>query len=71
MFEFSIELRAVRIDCEQKIARNDRGRGLFELVRHVPLPMVAIEAVVNSCHDELKLLLMHTLDRKGSQKEIT
>ena len=35
------------------------------------IPMVAIEAVVNSCHDELNLLLMHTLDRKGSQKEIT
>ena len=36
-----------------------------------PLPMVAIEAVVNSCHDDFNLLLMHTLDRKGSQKEIT
>ncbi|MBT7204202.1 MAG: hypothetical protein HN867_12075 [Deltaproteobacteria bacterium] len=71
MVEFSIELRAVHIDCEQKIARDNRGRGGFELVRHVPLPMVAIEAAVNSCHDDSNLLPMHTLDRKGSQKEIT
>ena len=36
-----------------------------------PLPMVAIEAAVNSCHGDLKSLPMHTLDRKGSQKEFT
>jgi hypothetical protein len=31
--------------------------------------MVAIEAAVNSCHGDSKSLPMHTLDRKGSQKE--
>ena len=36
-----------------------------------PLPIVAIEAAVNSCHDNSKSLPMHTLDRKGSQNEFT
>ena len=45
-------------------------QGVIRVGSARPLPMVAIEAVVNSCHDDLKLLLMHTLDRKGSRKEI-
>ncbi len=32
--------------------------------------MVAIEAVVNSRHDDLKLLKMHTLDRKGVKRKL-